>query len=139
MPAFHRNGTGYQAGIYASDLLGQNPKLVEADATVTAPATNSGNSSLGADSITLIAYTGQATSFAPNVPNAVVSIDGTTGQIDVVADALSTPKAGGTATRVVYDGKFSVIYDSKGKNLAPAGASHIEFDRKFGKILTFNG
>jgi len=117
-----------------------------ADATVTAPSSTTGGNSLiytiGADSITEIAYTnvysGLVTTFAPNVPSAVVSIDGYSGQIDVVAEALATPKASTTPARAVYDGKFSAIYDSKGKNLAPSGASHLEFDRKSGKLLTFH-
>lgn len=73
-----------------------------------------------------------------STPSVVVSIDGQTGQVDTVAPALAKPSvtknADGTVT---YRGNFKAVYDSKGKNLAPTGATQLTVDPSTGKVSSF--
>jgi hypothetical protein len=122
-----------------------------AKATVSSPSSTSGQPlvfTLGGDNITLIEYTnsmfdrGGETLIRPSgtTPSAVVTVDAYTGAIDTVATAASvvrqapTISAGGNLT---YTAKFKSIYDGKGKNLAPAGATQLVVNRATGKLVSF--
>jgi hypothetical protein len=104
---------------------------------------------LSGDNITLIEYTsnfwayhnGTAITPSGTTPSAVVSVDAVTGAIDTVATALDP--ASKVASRVaggnlVYSGRFSGIYDSKGNSLAASGASEIVLNPKTGKLVSFH-
>lgn len=77
--------------------------------------------------------------------NIVVSFSGTTGQCQYVAPlAGSGAKTAGAAplmtktpTSYVFNGRFSGIYDAKGHNLAPSGASQLVLDQKTGSLVSF--
>ena len=120
-----------------------------ADAAIQAPASTSAYGApllftLTADSITSIGYANSY--FSPgtiltlsSTPSVVVTVDGQTGQVDLVAPA-ATPKtlpaknADGTVT---YKAAFKAIYDGKGKNLAPSGARQLVVSPKTGKLVSF--
>jgi Tol biopolymer transport system component len=99
---------------------------------------------LTADSITSISYTNSYYGSAPGITavgitSVVVSVDGSTGQIDLVApaklmkgSASKVPNAGMT-----YSGQFTALYDGAGKNLAPSGATSIQIDPRTGKLISF--
>jgi hypothetical protein len=81
-------------------------------------------------------------SISPNVSDCLISFDATTGFITTAAPFIATKTAqkpgrklsGSIAT---YTGKFAAIYDNKGKNLAPSGASQVSLDLKTGKLLSW--
>ncbi len=120
----------------------------------TATLTQSGSSTtgaplaytLGADSITNIAYTNvyngaHVTIPLTSTPTTVVTIDAITGFVDYVVPGIAGKAhpavARSSGSSIVYTGAFSAIYDSTGKNLAPSGASSVEFDRSTGKLVSF--
>ena len=117
-------------------------------AAIQAPAGNSGSApmifTITADAITSIAYTNSyfnpvTTLTLSSTPTVVVSVDSITGQIDVVAPAsVSKPtlvkNADGT---VSYKAPFKAVYDGKGNNLAPNGATSLTLNPKSGKLVTF--
>ncbi len=119
-------------------------------ATVTQSATNSNGApmafTLGADSITNIAYTNvyngaHVTIPLTSTPSTIVTIDAATGFVDYVVPGIAG-KAHPTVARssgnsLTYTGQFSAIYDGTGKNLAPGGATTVEFDRGTGKLVSF--
>ena len=119
-----------------------------ADAAIQAATPTTGTAplefTLTADSITSIGYINSY--FSPGTtitlsgtPSAVVSIDATTGQVDLVAP-LSVAKPSvvrngdGTLT---YKGAFKALYDGKGKNIAPNGASQVIVDTKTGRLVSW--
>jgi hypothetical protein len=119
-------------------------------ATVTSPTGSGGSQApllftISGDAITRIGWTnayfgiGIKTTPSGGATSAVVSIDGSTGAVDLVAPAFALSKqtekvAGGF---VSFAGKFSAIYDGAGKNLAPSGASHLVVNPKTGKMVAF--
>ncbi len=120
----------------------------------TATVTQSGTSSngaplaftLGGDSITNISYANvyngtHTTIPLTSTPTAVVTIDASTGYVDYVVPALAMKAkpmvARSTGTSLIYTGQFSAIYDRTGKNLAPSGATSVEFDRATGRLVSF--
>ncbi len=119
-------------------------------ATVTESASNSNGApmifTLGADSITNISYTNVYNGTHLSLPltatpSTIVTIDGTTGFVDYVVPAVAgkaKPMATrSTGTSLTFRGQFSAIYDGSGKNLAPGGATTVEFDRTTGKLTSF--
>ncbi|HWD39242.1 MAG TPA: hypothetical protein VG944_10365 [Fimbriimonas sp.] len=95
-----------------------------------------------ADKITKIvysnAYFGVYSSVTPaNSTQALISVSSTTGQIDTIAPLAEPGLRPSTRGGLVYDGHFVGIYDSLGKNLAPAGATHIELDGKTGGVTSW--
>ncbi len=144
------------AGFLASQSASQFASLLTFTATTpsTATLTQSATSgsgaplvfTLGADSITNISYTNvfngaHSTIPLTSTPTALVTIDGTTGFVDYVVPAIAgkgRPMAAqSTASALTYTGQFSAIFDGSGKNLAPSGATTVQFDRTTGKLLSF--
>ena len=119
-----------------------------ADAAIQAPATSTGYAPMAftitADSITSIGYVNNyfdagTTVTLTSTPSVVVTIDATTGQVDLVAPA-ATPKASPTKNAdgtLTYKASFKAVYDGKGRNLAPNGASSLTVDPKSGKLVRF--
>jgi hypothetical protein len=94
-----------------------------------------------ADTVTSIKYVNDYNStpitVTPNTSDALVTLDGTTGQINAVApfvatrgQALHTPKS------LTYTAHFTAVYDKHGKNLAPNGASQLVLDPKTCAIVS---
>ncbi len=129
-----------------------------ANATVTAQ-TSGGNGALvflisagvlgGSDNITGLKYTnsyyGAYVNVIPTsnsaVPQALVSFSSATGQ---VTGMVPFAQAGSGAARsvsanghLVFSGKFSGVWNAKGKNLAPQGASQVELDPKTGAPISW--
>jgi len=90
-----------------------------------------------ADSVTSLKYqntyfTG-ATALTPNTTDVLVTLDGTTGQINTVAPFLATRgQALHQPGSQTYSAHFTAVYDAHGKNLAPNGASQLNIDPKHG-------
>jgi len=119
-------------------------------ATISSPPVSTTGAStlytLGADAITNISYTNSYNGAHVSLPLtptpvAIVSIDGSTGQVEMVAAAsvlkedMSQSRGGaGVAT---YSGKFTAIYDGSGKNSAPLGATSLQINRATGKLISF--
>ncbi len=119
-------------------------------ATITQSGTNSSGAplafTLGGDAITNISYAnvynGTHVSIPlTSTPTAVITVDALTGMVDYVVPAIAG-KAHPMASKSVgnaltYSGQFSAIYDGTGKNLAPNGATSVEFDRATGRLVSF--
>ena len=96
-----------------------------------------------ADSITGVKYqntyfTG-ATSVTPNSPDVLVTLDGTSGQINTIAPFFAT--RGQTLHQPgspTYTAHFTAVYNAHGKNLAPQGASQLVLDPKHGTITSIH-
>jgi Tol biopolymer transport system component len=74
---------------------------------------------------------------------AVVSFDGTTGQVATISPyGIGASSVGSAPTVVqqgsqsVFQGHFLAVFDAAGKNLAPHGASQIHLDSKTGELLS---
>jgi hypothetical protein len=117
-----------------------------ASTTPTGPTIYELNASDSSDSITNISYTNAY--FGADVsipltatPTAVVSVDGSNGQVDFVAPAVSVrtvPAASrASGSPITYAGQFTAIYNEAGKNLAPFGATTLKIDRSTGKLISF--
>ncbi|HWD39244.1 MAG TPA: hypothetical protein VG944_10375 [Fimbriimonas sp.] len=96
-----------------------------------------------ADKITKIVYSnsyfGAYNAVTPtNSKQALISVSTVTGQVDTVAPLAEPGLTSSTRGGLAYDGKFAAIYDSKGKNLASSGASHIELDSKSGAVASWH-
>ncbi|HWD39842.1 MAG TPA: hypothetical protein VG944_13415 [Fimbriimonas sp.] len=118
---------------------------------VITPANSSGDGapmvfSIAADAVTRLVFTNgytlPATIISPSGATSVmISFDATDGTISTVAPLAATTKAARTlkpnATNgdVVYNAKFLAVYDGKGKNLAPTGASQVVIGSK-GQLLS---
>ncbi|HWD41893.1 MAG TPA: hypothetical protein VG944_23840 [Fimbriimonas sp.] len=96
-----------------------------------------------ADAVTKIVYSnsyyGALTAITPTgSTQALISISTTSGQVDAIGP-LAEPAtlSSAAANRLAYDGKFTALYDAKGKNMAPAGASHVEFDKRTGALASW--
>jgi len=141
-----------QTGAQFGSLLGFTAKTPSA-ATITGSATQGSQPlafTLSADAITNIVYTNgyftYATAVTPpaSTPSALVTVDASTGAIDMVATA-ATPHAkfAPAATRsigsnLVYDGPFTAVYGPKGNRLDTNGAGQVVVDGKTGKLVSFN-
>lgn len=49
----------------------------------------------------------------------------------------SVPEKGFAASTATYTGNFTVVFDGKGKNLAPVGTMSVTFDEKTNKRIRF--
>ncbi len=119
-------------------------------ATITQSASNVNGASLifslGADSITNISYANVYSGAHSSIPltatpSTLVTVDAATGLVDyvipTVAGKAHPAVSRSTGSSVAYSGSFSAIYDSSGRNLAPSGASTVDFDRSTGKLISF--
>ena len=68
-----------------------------------------------------------------------MSVDATTGQVDLLAPAATAKPASNTNAdgTVTYRTRFNAIYDGKGDNLAPSGATSLTVNPKTGKLISF--
>jgi hypothetical protein len=77
-----------------------------------------------------------------NVPDALISFDGTLGTVQSVAPfAIRGSNTGLAKTssrygELTYSGSFSAVFDSNGVNRAPQGAREITLDQRTGKLLS---
>jgi len=145
---YHQASSGF--------LLSQNGaqfgSLVAFTATTPATAAIQAPSSSGtgapmiftltADSITQIGYINTyfstGTIVSPATPSALVSVDATTGQVDLVAPS-ATPKPESSRNpdgTVTYNSTFKAVFDGAGKNLAPSGATRIVLNPKTGHLVS---
>ena len=142
------------SGFLLSQNSGQFGSLVAftaptpSSAAIQTPGDESAKASMiftiTADGVTSIGYINNyfnsgTTITLSSTPSVVVSIDASTGQVDLVAPAAdskssSVKNADGTVT---YNGRFKGLYDAVGKNLAPSGASRLTIDPKTGKLVAF--
>ncbi len=119
-------------------------------ATLTESAVNASGApmvfTLGADSITNISYTNvysgaHSTIPLTSTPTALVTVDATTGFVDYVVPAIAMKGKSMAVQRsgagLSYTGQFAAIYDKTGKNLAPNGATVVQFDKSTGKLISF--
>jgi len=143
------------SGFLYTQVLSVFSSLVAFSATTPSSATITGAPSTGAqpliftmsaDAITRIGYINSyfnnGTFITPpaSTPSAVVSVDAVTGAVDTVATAAIPAKqlaTRGVGTNVTYSGKFTGVYDSKGHNLAPSGASQVVLNAKTGHLVSF--
>jgi hypothetical protein len=67
-------------------------------------------------------------------------VDAITGQVDMVAPAATAKPASKVNSdgTVTYRASFKAIYDAKGNNLAPSGATSLTVNPKTGKLVTFH-
>jgi len=115
-----------------------------ADATITPPTSVGGSGPLvyqiSADEITAMVWTntvnGLRISVEPATSTVYVSIDAATGKVDSIVPAAVPAKATNSPAVRTYTGKFSAVYDGTGKNLAPGGATQVNFDAKTGKLVS---
>jgi hypothetical protein len=122
------------------------PSTATVSAETGAGSTTSAVFDLHADTITNLKYTNSyyvpAVSVNPNASDALVSFDSTTGFVTTVvpffrAQTLNSSRKliGSVAT---YTGKFPAIYNSKGVNVAPQGATQVSLDVKSGKLVSWH-
>lgn len=155
-------GSGGPLGTSSSGFLfGQNGDLFSSifsfqattpsSATITPAASQSGAGALvfnlHADSIKRMTYVndyyGSPTTISPiGDTDALVSFSSTDGQVTLVAPfAISRDVKSARPTIVggnlLYAGSFLALYNSKGKNLAPSGASQILIDPKSGGLVSW--
>ena len=114
-----------------------------------APVAGSGSATqvfkVSADAITLYRYlndyNGGLVSVTPaaGTKQMLVSVDSVTGKIGFIAPFLTSPTKQAQEVRkwnqMVLNARVSGIFDGKGKNLAPTGASGLTVDLKTGKLL----
>lgn len=129
-------------------------------ATITPEAASSGYGYMGgasgalvfdihAKSITGLKFTNgyyaQVTTVIPGgasaQSDALVSFDASSGSVSAIAPFIATrgalkPEQQGDS--LTFDARFLGVWDGKGKNLAPQGASEVTIDRKTGKMLRLN-
>jgi Tol biopolymer transport system component len=80
----------------------------------------------------------------PGTTNALVLFGANSGRVtDIVPYAAnrgqsSTPVRVQNGDLATYTGKFSAIFDSNGKNIAPSGATSVTIDEKKGELIRFN-
>lgn len=76
---------------------------------------------------------------SPAVKQTLISVNTTTGTVvsSVPVASKMAPKASKTSGRLAYDGQFAGIFDAHGKNIAPGGANHVEFNAKTGAVVSF--
>jgi Tol biopolymer transport system component len=98
----------------------------------------------GLSNIKFINTTESVAVIAPTLPagttNALVLFDTYTGTVsDIVPYAANRSVSTRTVSGdlVTYTGKFTAIFDSTGKNLAPTGATSVTLDEKLGKLVKF--
>jgi hypothetical protein len=145
------------AGFLWSERASAFCSLVSYSATTASSATISSETStasntsavfdLHADTITSLKYTNSyyvpAVAISPNVSDCLISFDSTTGFVTTVVP-FSQTKTHSRPTRKVlgsvatYTGKFPAIYDKKGVNVAPIGASVVSLDLKSGKLVDWH-
>jgi len=141
-----------QAGSQFGSLLGFAATTPSA-ATITSSAAEGSQPlafTLSADAITNIVYTNGYFTYATTVtppastPSALVTVDATTGAIDMVATAAKphakfTPAATRSiGANLTYDGPFTAVYGPKGNRLDTNGANQVVVDGKTGKLISFN-
>ena len=71
----------------------------------------------------------------------LVSINSNNGFVGFIAPFLETRSVGQSSRqgdRLTYHAQFSGVFDAKGKNLAPHGASDLTVDVKTGKLLSMS-
>ncbi len=95
-----------------------------------------------ADAITKLVYSnsyfGQLTSITTgNAPSVLISVSTLSGQIGLVAPLAKPGLRRATRGGSGFDGNFTAIYDTHGKNLAPSGATHLELDPKSGGLKSW--
>ena len=146
---FHKAASGF----IMSEELNQFGSFVAFTATTPADAAIQAPSGTGfgqliftvtADAITSIGYINNYFSTGTTItltstPTVIVTVDGNTGQVDLVAPAaVSKPSvlknADGTLT---YSAPFKALYDGKGKNLAPNGAGQVTVNPQTGRLVAF--
>jgi len=122
-----------------------------ADATISS-SSNPGYEplifTLSADAITNVVYTNAYFSYATTVtppastPTALVTVDATTGAVDMVATAAKPqtkfkPSTRSIGSNLIYDGPFTAVYGPKGNRLDTSGANQIVVDGKTGKLISW--
>lgn len=145
---YHQAASGFllsQVGSQFGSLVAFTA-TTPSSATVTSPTTSGAAAPLvfniTADSITQIGYINNyfnpgTTMSLTSTPSVVVTVDGSTGQVDLVAPAAKPATSRTSGLNVTYSGTFKALYDKSGKNLAPSGASEITVDPKSGKLVSF--
>jgi len=148
-------GTGAPMGISAAGFLWSQAGtsfagLVSFGATTPSKATvtpqTTGNGAaivelIAADEVTTLSYTNSyyvpPVSVTVDSPQVLVSFDPTTGQIATVASFVSMKKGASTrdASRLVFNGTFTGVYDRTGKNIAPGGGSQLVLNAKTGAMV----
>jgi len=69
----------------------------------------------------------------------LVSFNSLTGKVDTIAPFIASRIAAGPVrqgTDLVFQAKFSGVWNEKGKNLAPQGASEVMIDPETGKLVS---
>ena len=119
-------------------------------ASITPAASGGGSTSVytvAADAITLYRYVNGYSSAlvsvtpAANTRRMLVSINSNNGFVGFIAPFLETRSVGQSSRqgdRLTYHAQFSGVFDAKGKNLAPHGASDLTVDVKTGKLLSMS-
>jgi|GEM_PF-650325 len=146
---YAKNATGFlyaQVGAQFGSLVAFTT-TTPSTATVSTPSTATGGQPLSflitGDNITSLGYsdsyfsTGLTYTYTGTNPDAVVTIDATTGQVDAVALAAAKPALTSSSGHLTYSGKFNAIYDNTGKNLTPTGATQLVVDTKTGHLVSY--
>ncbi|MFI5385931.1 MAG: TolB family protein [Fimbriimonadales bacterium] len=152
-------GTGASMGTTSAGILWSETgssfasflsfKASSATSSTITPQTSGGGADLifllKASSITSISYTNgyylPPVTITAAAPQALVSYDASTGQVSMVAPlivggrAANSRAAGGDL--MTFEGQFPAVYDGKGNNLAPSGASQVTLSSKTGKVVSY--
>lgn len=90
-------------------------------------------------------YYGQVNTVIPgqssSVTDVLISFNSSTGQVDTIAPFVSNRGAAKPAVQggdLVFDARFSGVWNGKGKNVAPNGASQLAIDGSTGKLAAMN-
>ena len=149
---FYGTASGFLLGMNGSQFgsLTAFTTTTPSTAAATTSATNGSQPliyTISGDQITEIGYTnyyfssGAIVTPPASTPSALVTIDSGTGQVDMVATAAVPASRAFTKTRtasgnLTYTGRFTGLYDGKGKNLAPSGARQVTIDSN-GRLVAF--
>ena len=147
---YHKAASGFllsQAGDQFGSFMAFTT-TTPSTATIVAPSGGTGTAPLtftvSGDSITSIGYINSyfnagTTLTLTSTPSAVVTIDATTSRVDLLAPAsVAKPSlAKNSDGTLTYQASFRALYDGKGKNLAPNGASSLTVNPKTGMLISF--
>jgi len=146
--AMYSSASGFLWGQFGSGFAGLLSFTVKTDSTATIASQNTVGGSLvfdvHGDEVTGIkyinSYYGGVVTLTPNLSDALVSFDATTGQVAAVAPyavarGAAQPLTSVQGSQLVCHARFSGVWNSAGVNVAPSGASQIVLDRKTGKFI----
>jgi hypothetical protein len=144
----YSSASGFLWGQFGSGFASLLSYTVKTDSTATITSQNTSGGSLvfdiHGDEVTGIkyinSYYGGVVTLTPDLSDALVSFDATTGQVAAVAPfalarGAAQPLTSVQGSKLVCRAHFSGVWNSAGVNLAPSGANQVVLDSKTGKFI----